>query len=54
MTKNDTEAFKNSTMCWICNNVYDDVYDDVEVRDHCHNLENIEALHVEILISSLS
>ena len=38
MTKNDDEEFKNSTKCWICDNVY--VKSDVKVRDRCHITEN--------------
>ena len=33
MTKEDNEDFKNSTKCWIYDNVYVD--NDVMVRDHC-------------------
>ena len=32
MTKEDNEAFKTSTKCWICDNEYIDT--DVKVRDH--------------------
>ena len=34
MAKKDDEDFKNSTKCWICDNVYVD--GDVKVRGHCH------------------
>ena len=34
MTKKDNEDFKNSTKCWICNNIYDD--GNVKVRNYCH------------------
>ena len=34
MTKKDTEDFKNSTKCWICDNTYVD--NDLKVRDQCH------------------
>ena len=34
MTKEDSEDFKNSTKCWICDNDYIDK--DVKLRDHCH------------------
>ena len=34
MTKKDNENFKNSTKCWICDNVY--VENDVKVRNHWH------------------
>ena len=34
MTNEDNEDFKNSTICWICDNYYID--SDDEVRDHCH------------------
>ena len=34
MNKEDSEDFKNSTKCWICDNDYVD--NDVKVRDHCH------------------
>ena len=33
VTKKDSEDFKNSTKCWICNNTYVD--GDVKVRGHC-------------------
>ena len=44
ITKEDNENFKNSTKCWTCDNYYVDNY----VR------ENIEALHVEIVIPVLN
>ena len=34
MTKEDNEAFENSTKCWISDNDYID--GDVKVRDHSH------------------
>ena len=34
MTKEDYKDFKNSTKCWICDNIYLDGA--VKVRDHCH------------------
>ena len=34
MTKKDNEDFKNSAICWICDNDYID--GDVKVRYHCH------------------
>ena len=34
MTKEDSEDFKNSTKCWICENDY--VNSDVKEIDHCH------------------
>ena len=34
MTKKDNVDFKNSTKCWICDNVY--VEGDVQVRHYCH------------------
>ena len=34
MTKKDNDDFKNSTKCWICDNMYVD--GDVKVRSHCH------------------
>ena len=34
MTKKDNDDFKNSTKCWICDNMYVD--GDVKVRGHCH------------------
>ena len=34
MAKGDNEDFKNSTKCWICDNLYIDT--DAKVRDHCH------------------
>ena len=37
MTKEDNDNFKNSTKCWICDNVYVD--NGVKVRDHCHITE---------------
>ena len=47
MTK-DNEHFKNPTKRWICDNDYVD--NDVNVI----SLENIEALHTEIVISILN
>ena len=34
MTKEDNKRLKNSTKCWICDNVYVD--NDVKVIYHCH------------------
>ena len=34
MTKEDSEDFKISAKCWICNNCYVD--NDVKIGDHCH------------------
>ena len=34
MTKEDSEDFKISAKCWICNNCCVD--DDVKIGDHCH------------------
>ena len=34
MTKKDNEDFKNSAICWICDNDY--IAGDVKVRYHCH------------------
>ena len=33
-TKKDNENFKDSTICWFCDNTYLD--SDVKVKDHCH------------------
>ena len=51
MAKKDVFDFGQSTKCWICDNVYVD--GDAKVRDYYHILENIEALHVEVVISML-
>ena len=48
MTKEDNENFRNSTKCWIC----DDDFVDNDVKGRLH--ENIEALHIEIVISILN
>ena len=34
VTKEDSEDFKNSTKCWVCDNGYLD--NDVKISDHCH------------------
>ena len=52
MTKEDNEDFENSTKCQICDNDYID--NDVKIRDHCRILENIKALRIEIIISTLN
>ena len=52
MTKEDNEDFKNSTKCWICDNDYIDNY--IKVKIIVISLENIEALHREIVISILN
>ena len=49
--KKRTCNFQNFTKCWICDNVYVD--GDVKVRDHSNITENIEAFHIEIVISGL-
>ena len=51
--KRDDEDLENATNCWICDKVYDDD-DDVKVKDHCHILENIEVLRIDIVISMLN
>ena len=59
ITEKDNKDFEKSTKCWACDNYYID--GDVEVRDHCHitdkykgsALENIEAVHMDIVISML-
>ena len=48
MTKENNENFKNSTKCWICDNDYID--NDVKVRDHFISLENIDDMHIKIVI----
>ena len=50
MTKKDDKDFENSTKCWTCDNAYDEGY--VKVRENIE--ENIEVLHIEIVISTLS
>ena len=50
ITKKDNEDFKNSSKYWICDS--DNVDNDVKVRDQIE--ENIEALHIEIVISILN
>ena len=63
MDKEDDENFKKSIKCWISDNVY--LEDDVKIRDYCHDdimvrdcivisLENIDALFIEIVISTLN
>ena len=52
MTKKDEENFKNCTKYWICDNDYVDNV--VKVRDDFHVLENMEILHIELLISILN
>ena len=52
MTKNGEEGFENSTKCWICDNAYFD--GDSELRFTVISLENIEVLHIEVLISMLN
>ena len=37
MNKEDSEHFRNYTICWICGNDYVD--NDVKVRDQCHVIE---------------
>ena len=51
--KRDDEDLENAANCWICDKVYDDD-DDVKVKDHCHILENIEVLRIDIVISMLN
>ena len=34
MTKKHNKDFKNSTKCWICDNI--NVEGNVKVKDHCH------------------
>ena len=48
MTKENNENFKNSTKCWTCDNDYID--NDVKVRDHFISLENIDDVHIKIVI----
>ena len=51
--KRDDGDLENATNCWICDKVYDDD-DDVKVKGHCHILENIEVLRIDIVISMLN
>ena len=53
MTKEENANFKNYTKCWICDNDYID--NDIRVRIAGKlSLENIAALHIEIVISILN
>ena len=51
-TKKHNEDFENCNKRCISDNVY--VESDVNVRDHRHVTENIEALHMENVISKLN
>ena len=51
MTNEDNENFKKLTKCWICDNDYID--SDVKVVIVI-SLENIEVLHIKIVISMLN
>ena len=51
MTKKYYGDFENFTKCWICDNVYVDA--DVKVIIVI-SLENIEAMHMEIIITRLN
>ena len=52
MTKEQNEDFENCTKCWICDNDY--AYNDVKVIVVIViSWENIEAQHIEIVISTL-
>ena len=51
MIKEDNEDFKNPTKWWIYRNYYVDV--DVKVKIMVMSMENIEVLHIEIVISIL-
>ena len=50
MTRKDDEDLEDSTKCRICdnNNIVDG---DVKVRDHCHSLENIDFLYIEVKLT---
>ena len=52
MTKEDNENFKNCNKCWICDNNY--IYNDAKVEIIVISLENIEAMHIEIVILILN
>ena len=52
MSKKDDEDFENSTKCWICDNDMSMVILKWEII--FISLENIEALHIEIVISRLN
>ena len=53
MTVKDFEDFKNSTKCWICDNVC--VKGDVKVRDHCHITGKYQDLkRIKIVILNLN
>ena len=49
MTKKDNEDFENSAKCLICDNSYID-----KLLENVMLLENIEVLHIEIIISMLN
>ena len=50
--KKTNKDFKNSTKCWICDNIYVD--SDIKVRDHCYITGKYEVQHKEIVISMLN
>ena len=52
MTKRDNEDLENSSQWCVCDNSVIDC--GVKVRNHCHITENIEVLHIEIVISMLN
>ena len=53
MTKEENANYKNYTKCWICDNDYID--NDIRVKIAGKlSLENIAALHIEIVISILN
>ena len=52
MTKKDNEHFKNSTICWTCDNTYVD--DDVKKEIIVILLKIMKGWHIEIVISKLN
>lgn len=48
MSQDEEKEFKVAEMCHICVQQFKEK--DVKVRDHCQLRENIEALHIRIVI----
>ena len=47
MTEKEENLFQESNNCWICKKLIDN--DDEKVREHCHELEDLEDQHILIV-----
>ena len=47
MSEKEEHLFQQSNSCWICKKLFDN--DEEKVRDHCHELVNLEVQLIGIV-----